>query len=110
MTPFLAYTYRIVPILSETAVVRPWKYFKYAALGYGLNKLGDIVGGGDEKTERALMQEKQKGRFMVDFMPYRKIKLPVVISFLKALPICPITKGNFCLDVVCALIKFTNIP
>ena len=77
MTPFLAYTYRIVPILSETAVVRPWKYFKYAALGYGLNKLGDIVGGGDEKAERALMQEKEKGRFMVDFMPYRKIKVPV---------------------------------
>ena len=77
MVPFLAYTYRIVPILSETAIVRPWKYFKYAALGYGLNKLGDIVGGGDEKAERALMQEKQKGRFMVDFMPYRKIKLPV---------------------------------
>ena len=77
MVPFLAYTYRIVPILSETAVVRPWKYFKYAALGYGLNRLGDIVGGGDEKAERALMQEKQKGRFMVDFMPYRKIKLPV---------------------------------
>ena len=77
MTPFLAYTYRIVPILSETAVIRPWKYFKYAALGYGLNKLGDIVGGGDEKAERALMQEKEKGRFMVDFMPYRKIKVPV---------------------------------
>ena len=77
MVPFLAYTYRIVPILSETAVVRPWKYFKYAALGYGLNKLGDIVGGGDEKAERALMQEKQKGKFILDFMPYRKIKLPV---------------------------------
>ena len=77
VTPFLAYTYRIVPILSETAVVRPWKYFKYAAMGYGLNKLGDIVGGGDEKAERALMQEKEKGRFMVDFMPYRKIKVPV---------------------------------
>ena len=46
-------------------------------MGYGLIKLADIVGGGDEKAERALMQEKQKGRFMVDFMPYRKIKVPV---------------------------------
>ena len=37
---FLAYTYRIIPILAETAIVRPWKYAKYAALGYGLNKMG----------------------------------------------------------------------
>ena len=77
MTPFLAYTYRIVPILAETAVVRPWKYLKYAALGYGLNAMGNIVGGGDEKAERALMLEKQKGKFIFDFMPYREIKLPV---------------------------------
>ena len=77
MTPFLAYTYRIVPILAETAIVRPWKYFKYAALGYGLNAMGNMVGGGDEKAERALMQEKEKGRFIFDFMPYRQIKLPV---------------------------------
>ena len=77
MTPFLAYTYRIVPLLSETAVVRPWKFAKYAALGYGLNSLGDLVGGGNEKAERALMQEKDKGTFIFDFMPFRKIKLPV---------------------------------
>jgi hypothetical protein len=32
VTPFLAYTYRIIPILAETAIVRPWKYAKYAAL------------------------------------------------------------------------------
>ena len=76
-TPFLAYTYRIVPLLAETAVVRPWKYLKYAALGYGLNSMGEIVGGGDEKAERALMQEKQKGKFIFDFMPYREIKMPI---------------------------------
>ena len=76
-TPFLAYTYRIVPLLAETAVVRPWKYLKYAAMGYGLNSMGEIVGGGDEKAERALMQEKQKGKFIFDFMPYREIKMPI---------------------------------
>ena len=76
-TPFLAYTYRIVPLLAETAVVRPWKYLKYAAMGYGLNSMGEIVGGGDEKAERALMQEKQKGKFIFDFMPYREIKMPL---------------------------------
>jgi hypothetical protein len=78
ITPFLAYTYRIIPILAETAIVRPWKYAKYAALGYGLNKMGDVVGGGDEEAERALMPERKSGRFMnVGFLPYRNIKIPI---------------------------------
>jgi len=55
ITPFLAYTYRIVPILAETAIVRPWKYAKWAGLGYGLNKLGSLYGGGYEEAERAVM-------------------------------------------------------
>jgi len=78
ITPFLAYTYRIIPILAETAIVRPWKYAKYAALGYGLNKLGDLVGGGDEEAERAVMPERKQGRFLgLPFLPYRNIKIPV---------------------------------
>jgi len=78
VTPFLAYTYRIIPILAETAIVRPWKYAKYAALGYGLNKLGDTVGGGDEDAERAVMPERKSGRFLnMGFLPFRNIKIPV---------------------------------
>ena len=78
ITPFLAYTYRIIPILAETAIVRPWKYAKYAALGYGLNKMGDVVGGGDEEAERAVTPERKSGRFMnVGFLPFRNIKIPV---------------------------------
>ena len=78
ITPFLADTYRIIPILAETAIVRPWKYAKYAALGYGLNKMGDVVGGGDEEAERAIMPERKSGRFMnVGFLPYRNIKIPI---------------------------------
>ena len=77
ITPFLAYTYRIIPILAETAIVRPWKYAKYAALGYGLNKLGDLVGGGAEEAERAVMPERKQGRFLgFPFLPYRNIKIP----------------------------------
>jgi len=79
ITPFLAYTYRIIPILAETAIVRPWKYAKYAALGYGLNKMGDIVGGGDEDAERAVMPERKSGRFMnIGVLPFRNIKMPVL--------------------------------
>ena len=77
ITPFLAYTYRIIPILAETAVVRPWKYAKWAAIGYGLNKMGDLVGGGDEEAERAVMPERKQGKFLgFPFLPYRNIKIP----------------------------------
>jgi len=79
ITPFIAYTYRIVPILAETAIVRPWKYAKYMALGYSLNQLGNIMGGGDEEAERAAMAERKSGRvFGIYPMPYRNIKLPEV--------------------------------
>ena len=78
VTPFLAYTYRIIPILAETAVVRPWKYAKYAALGYGLNKMGDLIGGGDEEAERAVMPKRKQGHFIgMPFLPYRNIKIPI---------------------------------
>ncbi len=78
VTPFIAYTYRIIPILAETAIVRPWKYAKYAALGYGLNKMGDLVGGGDEEAERSVMPERKQGRFMdMPFLPHRNLKFPV---------------------------------
>ena len=78
ITPFLAYTYRIIPILAETAIARPWKYAKYAGLGYGLNKMGDVVGGGDEEAERAVMPERKTGRFMnIGFLPFRNIKIPI---------------------------------
>jgi hypothetical protein len=81
ITPFIAYTYRIVPLLAETAIVRPWKYAKYMALGYSLNKLGNIMGGGDEEAERAAMPERKSGRiFGIYPMPYRNIKLPEIVS------------------------------
>ena len=76
-TPFLAYTYRVVPILAETAVVRPWKFAKYAVLGYMLNNLGALLGVGDEKAERAAATENRKGRvFGLPIFPHRNIKLP----------------------------------
>ena len=77
-TPFLAYTYRVIPILAETAFVRPWKYAKYAVLGYMLNNGGDILGGGDTKAERAAMPEQKQGRvFGLPFLPHRNVKIPL---------------------------------
>jgi hypothetical protein len=67
-----------VPLLAETAVVRPWKFAKWAALGYGLNGLGQYVAGGDQEAERAVMsKEKQGSLFGIGFMPKRNIKVPM---------------------------------
>jgi len=80
VTPFLAYTYRIIPIIAETAILRPWKYVKYASLGYGLNAMGELMVGGDEEAERAVMPERKQGRFLgMEFLPHRNIKLPVTL-------------------------------
>jgi len=76
-TPFLAYTYRVVPILAETAVVRPWKYAKYAALGYMLNNLGELLGEGAPEAERAAFTKEKQGQvFGLPFLPHRNIKIP----------------------------------
>jgi hypothetical protein len=78
-TPFLAFSYRAVPVLAETAVVRPWKYAKYGAMGYLLNKAGEKFGGGDADRERALIDgDTYKGGNLlgIPFMPYKNIKLP----------------------------------
>ena len=76
-TPFLAYTYRVVPILAETAVVRPWKFAKYAVLGYGLNNLGELLGKGAPEAERAAMTEEQGGKIGgLPFLPHKNIKIP----------------------------------
>jgi hypothetical protein len=50
---------------------------KYATIGYGLNKMGDLIGGGNEEAERGVMPERKQGRFMgMGFLPHRNIKVP----------------------------------
>jgi len=113
-TPFLAYTYRVAPLLAETAVVRPWKFAKWAALGYGLNGIGQYVAGGDEEAERAVMPKEKQGRvFGLGFMPQRNIKVPatdangnsVYIDITRFVP------GGDVLDLGSAFgAKFPGIP
>lgn len=80
-TPFIAYTYGVVPRLAEAATTKPWKFAKWAAIGYGLNTVGEKYGGGDTKQERALMSERQKGNvFGVPFMPPQMMKLPLNVN------------------------------
>ena len=76
--PFLSFSYRMIPILVETAVLRPHKYFKYAALGYGLTKLEEMYGGDEAKRERALLPEYEAGNILdLPFMPKKTIRIPV---------------------------------
>ena len=113
-TPFLAYTYRVAPLLAETAVVRPWKFAKWAAIGYGLNGIGQYVAGGDEEAERAVMPEEKQGKvFGIGFMPHRNIKMPatdangnsVYIDITRFVP------GGDVLDLGSAFgAKFPGIP
>ena len=77
VTPFLSFTYRIVPLLAETAIVRPWKFAKYAALGYALNKTGELLGGGEPEKERQLLPKTVAGNILgVPILPHKEIKLP----------------------------------
>ena len=77
VTPFLSFTYRMVPILAETAIMRPTKYAKYAALGYGLTNLEGLIAGEKGKKERALLNDWEAGNIMdLPFMPKKVIRIP----------------------------------
>ena len=77
-TPFLSFTYRMIPILAETAVMRPTKFAKYAALGYALTNLEGYIGGEEAKVERALLPDYEAGNIMdLPFMPKKVIRIPV---------------------------------
>jgi hypothetical protein len=94
-TPFISYTYRVVPLLAEAAVYRPWKFAKWAAIGYGMNEVGkgkipfaeaiseDPDFGrikeeiGNEEAERLLMRKNMQDKFFgLPFMPETLIKTP----------------------------------
>ena len=77
-TPFLSFTYRLVPLLAESAILRPTKYAKYIAAGYGLNKMSELYGGEDAKVERALLPDYEAGNILdLPLMPKKVIRLPI---------------------------------
>lgn len=60
--PFMAFSYRAIPMLAETAAKRPWKLLKLAAIVGGLNALSYALIGGDEDDERRYLPEEKAGR------------------------------------------------
>lgn len=63
--PFIAFTYRAVPMLLETAGTKPWKLMKLGLVLGAVNALGYAalgMGGDDEDDERRLLPEEKAGR------------------------------------------------
>tara|TARA_R110002020_G_scaffold85873_1_gene211522 strand:+ start:1685 stop:5851 length:4167 start_codon:yes stop_codon:yes gene_type:complete len=79
--PFVAYTYRVVPLLAESALTNPAKYVKWAALGTALGIIGHTFGKGDTKMERNYMSTRDQEKvYGMPFLPYRMIKVPITIG------------------------------
>jgi hypothetical protein len=74
--PFVAYTYRAVPIVAKSLADRPWKLAKYFTVAYLLNMLGYAIGGDldDEDEERATLRPEEQGRTWIGV--YRMIRTP----------------------------------
>lgn len=60
--PFIAFSYRAVPMMLETAAKKPWKLVKLGLLAGAINALGYMLSGGDEDDERKLLPEEKAGR------------------------------------------------
>lgn len=60
--PFIAYTYRAVPVLAKSLAERPWKIAKYMVVAEAINALGYALAPGDEDEERRALREDQQGR------------------------------------------------
>jgi hypothetical protein len=74
--PFLAWPYRMVPMLIRTALFKPWKIATMASAVYAINALSYAVTGDDEEEERKKLPEYLRGNlFMMPGAP-KTIKLP----------------------------------
>lgn len=74
--PFLAFSYRAIPLLIEAAAKKPWKVMKYFAVGYALNALAYAMLGaaGDEDKERKLLPPEKSGRVLG--VTHRMMRMP----------------------------------
>lgn len=63
--PFIAFSYRAIPMLMKAAVKKPWKIAKYAGTAAALNAAAYMMlglGDDDERRERALLPEEKSGK------------------------------------------------
>jgi hypothetical protein len=68
--PFLAYTYRAIPVIADAMMRRPWKMAKYALLAELASVLAYAISGGDEDDERESLAVQDRGRTWMGGAPY----------------------------------------
>jgi hypothetical protein len=74
--PFIAYTYRAVPVIAQSLSLRPWKLAKYFLIAQAANYLAYMMEPGDEDKERRSIRDEERGYTWVGTprmlrMPYR---------------------------------------
>lgn len=74
--PFVAFSYRAIPIIASAVVHQPHKVLKYAAVGHLLNAIAYALlgAGADEDQERRMMAKEKSGRALGVFP--RMIRMP----------------------------------
>lgn len=74
--PFVAFSYRAIPIIASAVVHQPHKVLKYAAVGHLLNAIAYAMlgAGADEDQERRMMAKEKSGRALGVFP--RMIRMP----------------------------------
>ena len=76
--PFFSYTYRIIPILAETAIKKPHKFAKWAAIGYAIDYAGkEQADPGEVERMSAVMSHRDTARaWGLPFMPHTLLSIP----------------------------------
>jgi hypothetical protein len=59
--PFVAFSYRAIPMLLDIIAHKPWKIMKLGMMAGAVNALGYMLSGGDEDDERRLLPEEKAG-------------------------------------------------
>jgi hypothetical protein len=76
--PFVSYTYRIAPLLAETAAMRPHKFAKWSLYGYAVNEASQAITGEDDEVTRLTMRDSaSKQMFGVPFLSSSTLRLPM---------------------------------
>ena len=128
-TPFLAYSYRVVPLLAEAATSRPTKMMKWGAIAYGLDIAGsnfaydvktnefgaleDFTLESDAaKAERLLFTEQNRGNlFGFPGFPNRMLKTPIAIDGVpQYLDVTRWTPGGDVFDINQGTSKIPYLP
>jgi hypothetical protein len=88
--PFITWSYKMAPLLIETALTKPWKFAPYAAMYFGISALASMgfagAGGSDEDKDKL---KKYLSKYNMD-NPFVLVTSPTTaVDFGKFLPFTP---------------------